>query len=155
MGKIMMTMTLMITIFIILITLVMLLGMIMMTMVTMIIMMTIIIWMDGLHPDYDVWDVLHPSYEPWDDHEDHIHHSLHPFKIQGKIMMTIRLGLSAPGVQFILSSSGPGPRSGPGQVPGQVEKVQGLRAKDLDLGYTLNLVCHPPTHPPSKLFFGG
>ena len=36
-------------------------------------------------------------------------------------------------------------RSGPGQVqfPGQ---VQGLRTKDLDLGYTLNLVCHPPTH---------
>ena len=25
-------------------------------------------------------------------------------------------------------------RSGPGQVPGQVQKVQGLRAKDLDLG---------------------
>ena len=33
-----------------------------------------------------------------------------------------------------LSSSGPGPRSGPGQVPGQVQKVQGLRTKDLDLG---------------------
>ena len=50
-----------------------------------------------------------------------------------------------------LSSSGPGPapRSGPGQVPGQ---VQGLRTRDLDLGYTLNLVCHPPTHPPTKLF---
>ena len=48
---------------------------------------------------------------------------------------------------MILSSSGPGPgpRSGPGQVPGKVQKVQGLRAKDLDLGYTLNLVCHPPT----------
>ena len=29
-----------------------------------------------------------------------------------------------------LSSSGPGP----GQVPGQVQKVQGLRTKDLDLG---------------------
>ena len=57
--------------------------------------------MDGLHPDYDVWDVLHPSYEPWDDHEDHIHHSLRPFMIQGKIMMTIRLELSTPGVQFI------------------------------------------------------
>ena len=43
----------------------------------------------------------------------------------------------------ILSSSGPGPgpRSGPGQVPGQVQKVQELRTKDLDLGYTLNLVC--------------
>ena len=25
-------------------------------------------------------------------------------------------------------------RSGPGQVPGQVQKVQGLRTKDLDLG---------------------
>ena len=34
--------------------------------------------------------------------------------------------------------------SGPGQVTGQVQKVQGLRTKDLDLGYTLNLVCHPP-----------
>ena len=30
----------------------------------------------------------------------------------------------------LLSSSGPGP----GQVPGQVQKVQGLRTKDLDLG---------------------
>ena len=29
-----------------------------------------------------------------------------------------------------LTSSGPGPRSGPGQV----QKVQGLRTKDLDLG---------------------
>ena len=40
--------------------------------------------------------------------------------------------------QIKLSSSGPGPRSGPCQV----QKVQGLRTKDLDLGYTLNLVCH-------------
>ena len=56
---------------------------------------------DNYHPDYDFWDFLHPSYEPWDDHEDHIHLSLHPFMIQGKIMMTIRLGLSAQGVQFI------------------------------------------------------
>ena len=49
-----------------------------------------------------------------------------------------------------LSSSGPGPgpRSGPGQVPGQVQKVRGLKTKDLDLGYTLNLVCHPP--PPEN-----
>ena len=39
-------------------------------------------------------------------------------------------------VRIILSSSGPGPgpRSCPGQVPGQVQKVQGLRTKDLDLG---------------------
>ena len=42
----------------------------------------------------------------------------------------------------ILSSSGPGPRSGPGQVPGQVRKVQGLRTKDLDLG----LVYSPPVN---------
>ena len=37
---------------------------------------------------------------------------------------------------LFLSSSGPGPvpRSGPGQVPGQVQKVQGPRTKDLDLG---------------------
>ena len=34
----------------------------------------------------------------------------------------------------ILSSSGPGPRSGPGQVPDQVQKVQGLMTKALDLG---------------------
>ena len=40
------------------------------------------------------------------------------------------------------SGPGPGPRSGPGQVLGQVQKVQGLRTKDLDLGYTLNLVYH-------------
>ena len=35
-----------------------------------------------------------------------------------------------------LSSSGPGPgpRSGPDPVPGQVQKVQGLRTKDLNLG---------------------
>ena len=39
------------------------------------------------------------------------------------------------------------------QVPGQVQKVQGLRTKDLDLGYTLNLVCHhppPTTHHPAN-----
>ena len=56
----------------------------------------------------------------------------------------------------LLSSSGPGPgtRSGPGQVPGQVRKVQGLRTKDLDLGYTRNLVCHPPLTT-TKLFFRG
>ena len=36
----------------------------------------------------------------------------------------------------LLSSSGPGPgpRSGPGQVSGQVQKVQGQRTTDLDLG---------------------
>ena len=45
---------------------------------------------------------------------------------------------------FMLSSSGPGP----GQVPGQ---VQGLRTKDLDLDYTLNLVCH---HPPLNFYWG-
>ena len=35
---------------------------------------------------------------------------------------------------MVLSSSGPGPglRSGPGQFPGQVQKVQGLSTKDLD-----------------------
>ena len=42
-------------------------------------------------------------------------------------------------------------RSGPGQVqfPGQ---VQGLRTKDLDLGLTLNLVCHSP--PPANFSWG-
>ena len=50
----------------------------------------------------------------------------------------------------ILSSSGPGP--GPRSGPGQVQKVQGLRTKDLDLGLTLNLVCHPPPLTTSKLF---
>ena len=40
------------------------------------------------------------------------------------------------------------------QVPGQVQKVQGLRTKDLDLGYTLTLVWHHPHPPPSKLFLG-
>ena len=34
----------------------------------------------------------------------------------------------------------------------QVQKVQGLRTKDLDLGLTLNLVCHPLTT--TKPFFG-
>ena len=37
----------------------------------------------------------------------------------------------------LLSSSGPGPRSGPGQVPRQVQRVEG-----------------PPTHLPGKLFMG-
>ena len=40
-------------------------------------------------------------------------------------------------IVYLLSSSGPGPRSGPGQVPGQVQKVQGLRTNDLGLDYTL------------------
>ena len=46
------------------------------------------------------------------------------------------------------------PRSGTGPVPGQVQKVQGLRTKDLDLGLTLNLVCHHHSPPPTKLFLG-
>ena len=50
------------------------------------------------------------------------------------------------GAGLKLSSSGPGPRSGPGQVPGQVQKVQGPRTKRPGPGLTLNLVCHPPTH---------
>ena len=44
-------------------------------------------------------------------------------------------------IQLSSLGPGPGPRSGPGQVPGQVQKVpgqvqkvQGLRTKDLDLG---------------------
>ena len=50
-------------------------------------------------------------------------------------------------INSVLSSSG----QGPGQVPGQVQKVQRLRAN-----IKLNLVCHPPTHhsPPSELFMG-
>ena len=40
------------------------------------------------------------------------------------------------------SGPGPGPRSGP----------EGPRSKSLDLGYTLNFVCHHPP-PTSKLFF--
>ena len=45
------------------------------------------------------------------------------------------------------------------QVRSQVQKVQGLRTKDLDLGLTLNLVCHPtnhhqPTHHPPNFSLG-
>jgi len=56
---------------------------------------------------------------------------------------------------LVLSSSGPGPRSGPGQVPGQVQKVQGPRTKRPGPGLTLNLVCHPLTthHSPPPLNF--
>ena len=52
----------------------------------------------------------------------------------GLDLIDLRSSLTILFVAYILSSSGPGPRSGPGQVPGQVQKVQGLRTKDLDLG---------------------
>ena len=39
-----------------------------------------------------------------------------------------------------------------GQVPRQVQKVQGQRTKDLDLGLTLNLVCHSPPTPTQQTF---
>ena len=55
-----------------------------------------------------------------------------------------------------LSSSGPGPRSGPGQVPGQVQVrsrrsgPEGPRTKDerAGPGLTLNLACHHHHSPP-------
>ena len=33
----------------------------------------------GLHLNYDFKDGLHPCNKPWDYHDNHIHHSLHPF----------------------------------------------------------------------------
>ena len=71
-----------------------------------------------------------------------------------QIVLLSSIELSNIGSQVDLTSLQILSSSGPGQVPCQVQKVQGLRTKDLDLGLTLNLVCHPPPLTTSKLFLG-